>query len=364
MLAFLAYLLPLVFYSDVQHYFETGLKLGWHSWPYRDFTFEFPPLAIFALLLVPLTGSHTVPYHIVFVVILVMFEWATMHTLRRFDPDRFWEITGYWSAVIVPFSLLAWNRLDFISVLLATLGLVSLLRGRPIVHWVVLGFLAKLWPVLLCVALFTQRKFKELAWSIVGVIAVTALWYGFSPDGFREFLEYRRGAGFQIESLPGAILHHFGRGYFFESGTVSVPDDGWQWLQPVMFGATIVGIGALTVAGFLRKERDDVMLIGACVALALVFSRIISPQFLIWLAPFITLRATQHVKIALLYVASLVLSVIVLSDYQTYVDSTHSWLTAMQMVRNGVLLVLAVAMAWVAFQPQQVSKTATDHSGS
>jgi hypothetical protein len=352
-LAFLGYLLPAVFYADVQHYFEVGKFLDWDSLPYRDFTWEFPPLNVFALLLVPLTGTNTLAYHVVFVVLMVVCEWTCMHLLRRSEPRRFWSITAYWTAVVVPLSFLAWNRLDFVSVLFVVLGLIAIAKGKPVVHWVILGFIAKLWPLLLCVGLFAGRRFKQLGYAVAGVVVITALWYAFSPDGFHRFLEFRRGDGFQIESLPGSILHHFGREFFFKWGTVSVDDAGWQWLQPVMFAATVVSVGALALVGLFQKERDDVMLIGACVALTLVFSRIISTQFLVWLAPFIALRASTHMRIAMLYAISVAFSLGILCFYDDFVDTTGSALTALQVARNVALSSLAIAMTYAAVRPNR-----------
>jgi hypothetical protein len=351
-LAVSVYAMPTVFRSDVDHYFDMAVIFGSGSLPYADFTWEFPPLTVFALLLGPLTADSLTAYRMVFVGLMVTCEWSCLQLLRRFDLRNSVRITAYWTAVVVPLSLLAWYRLDFVSVLFMTLALTALLRGRPVVHWIVLGFLAKLWPVLICVALFARRQYRVLAWALGSVAAVALAWYAFSPDGFREFLHFRKGAGFQIESLPGAVLHHFGREFFFEFGTVSVSDSGWKWLQPVMFGLTIVSVGALAVVGFMQKRRDDVMLVGACIALTLVFSRIISPQFLVWLAPFIVLRLTQCRAVAGLYAATVGVSLLMLFFYDQFVDHTGTIYSAMQIARNLLLVALAVAMTYAAVRPQ------------
>jgi hypothetical protein len=355
LLAVSVFALPSVFRSDVDHYYDMAVIFGSGSLPYQDFTWEFPPLTVFALILGPLTNDSLTAYRIIFVALMVACEWACLHALRRFDAANFGKITAYWTAVIIPMSLLAWYRLDYVSVLLFTLGLVAMLRGRPVVHWIALGFLAKLWPVLLCVGLFARRQFRTLAYSLAAVCLSALAWYAFSPDGLREFLHFRKGAGFQIESLPGAVLHHFGREYFFEFGTVSVADNGWKWLQPVMFGATIVSVGVLALAGIRQARRDDVMLVGACVALTLIFSRIISPQFLVWLAPFVVLRLSQLRLVAGLYAATIAVSMFMLFFYDQFTDHEGTVFSAMQIVRNVLLTALAVAMTRAAVRPSVAS---------
>jgi hypothetical protein len=229
-----------------------------------------------------------------------------------------------------------------------------------------------LWPVLLCAGLFVQRRFKELAATLGVIAASVALWFAFSPEGFRKFLEFRKGQGFQIESIPGSILHLGGREWFFYSGTVSVSDDGWQWLQPTLIAFTLLAVCALTITSFVRKRFDVVMLVAACIAITIVSNRLISPQFLVWLAPFVAMRLSQERAIAVAYAICIGLSMIVLFFYEQMVHNTGDLIDVILVLRNVALIALVALMVRAAlssssptFQPESAKNVGIRHeSGS
>jgi hypothetical protein len=348
-------ILPSAFYGDVQHYFDAAKHLGVHLLPYRDFVWEFPPLTTVPLLLIPIGFRSTVLFHFLFVALMIVCEWCCMQLLRRFDQAQFWSVTKYWSAVMIPMSLLAWNRLDYLSVLPATIGLIALVRGRRVARWIVVGFLAKLWPVLLCVGLFAQRRFRQMLIAMSGVVVATLFWYRFSPDGFHDFLSFRQGEGFQVESLPGSLLHFFGRQWFFSSGAACVSDSGWTWLQTAMPVLNIVSIAVVAVAAFRSQKFDVVMVVGSCVALSMILSRVISPQYLVWLAPFVVLRLRQSPAIAWLYGLAVALTLVYMLDYGDLVRHTGNVLGVVLFARNATLVALALAMVRRALWPDALS---------
>ncbi len=352
-LAFCAYRLPGIFMADVHYYALQGQDVGIDHLPYRDFTWEYPPLTVIVLLMVKLTNGDTVPFHLLFLACTIMLEWGSLQLLRSYDSENFWRITRYWSVTILPMGVIGWNRMDFLPLFFMVLALVAYLRGRSAVVWTLLGFLAKLWPVLLVIGLFARRRFREVALTMFSCAVLTALWYQFSPHGFVEFLKYRAGEGFQLESIPGSILHWAGRRFFFKFGAVGISDSGYEWVQTFMFAATIVGLSALGLAAYFRRRFDPVLLIGAAVALTLVASRIISAQFVVWLAPFVVLRLQTHKRLAIEYAAVLVLTLFFLFFYEqmAHEDAFQKFTFAL-ILRNIVLLGMTVDMIQAAFRPK------------
>jgi hypothetical protein len=352
-LAFMSPLLPAVFSVDLNHYFAMSMSVDAHSLPYRDVVWEFPPLTTFMVPLVMITAHNRTAFHIAFVFIMVACEWASMHRLRTVDERNYWPITAFWTAVVVPFGMLVWNRLDFLSVLFATLALTCMIRGKPLVHWALLGFLAKLWPALFAVELLARRRFREFALCAAGVCLLTASWWFYSPTGFREFLKFRKGVGFHIESVPGSLLFYSGRHFHLTYGAAVVSDHGLRWLQAVMFYGTIVGTLVLTVRAFRHRSHDGVVLIAACVALSLVFSRLISTQYVVWLAPFIALRLRTHARIAACYAVIVYASIVVLCVYWHYSNSNGvAWasLDVLLIFRNVFLVALTLLLMQANFQ--------------
>jgi hypothetical protein len=125
----------------------------------------------------------------------------------------------------------------------------------------------------------------------------------------------------------------------------------------VLFIGTIVGVGGMVIAAFIKKQHDDVMLVAACIAISVVCSRLISPQYLVWLAPFIALRVTTQRSIVVLYAMSLVLSFAVLYDYDYFANHVGTWIDAVAVLRNVILVTLTIVMIRAALFPKPADAT-------
>lgn len=339
-------------------------SLGWHHLPYRDFAWEYPPLAALPLVLVPATGRVFGAFQVAFLLLTVTLEYGSLILLRRARPADAGRITAFWTCTVVPISAIAWFRLDWLPTALATVALVALVTGgrrRRVIVAVVAGFGAKLWPVVLALPLLLQRRWRDLSLVVLGSAAILAAWYAFSPSGFEEFLRLRRADGFQVESIPGNLLLLAGRQPHYAFGALYVSDAGWQWVQSVMT-ASLLGIPLLVVARRLvsaasdqRRTRTvhtpspvvstpaDVALIGGLIGVALLGTKLLSPQFLVWLAPFVVWLWPQHRTIGWLYGVSVWLSLAVIQNYGSYLRG-HNFFVLLGTLRNLLLVALTIGL--------------------
>jgi Glycosyltransferase family 87 len=310
---------------DSRYFYELATRLANGELPYRDFPFEYPPLAIVPLILPQLVlafiGGQAVRYAWLLVaenVALVLATAGCLVLLAR----RGWSaastnrtVLGY-LLLTVATPVLFW-RFDAFPTLLMMAGLVLFASGRRASSGVTLGagVAAKLFPgavvpVLLAADLF-KRDWAKAFWLVAGVLASVAL-VGvlfLVGTGTRElsFLEYHADRGVQLESLLASI-GMAGQLLGAPAGRVFNGFGAWQIDSPLLAALPWLGdviaallIGALVVSTVLRFRADvaangEVMphtlakqLLATLFVVVLAY-RVLSPQFLVWLLPLAALR--------------------------------------------------------------------------
>ncbi|MDQ6696783.1 MAG: DUF2029 domain-containing protein [Actinomycetota bacterium] len=282
------HLLPHIFVGDITHFRHIARLVTPSRLPYRSVLWEFPPLTIPFLLLEKISSGSRAVYLSLFAAVTVTLELASLELLRRAWPDRDKELTWIWMATVLPVAALAYFRLDFLAVFFAALALVGIERGRATAWPIVAGVATKLWPGLLLVVLAVQRRWRSAVAGLIGSIAVFVGWYAFSPKGFRAFVRYRAGKGLEIESLPASLrlLGHHGR-FTVRSGAWVIDAGGFHWVDPAVSAALVVFTVALGWWAYRRAAVDAVALGGALVLGTMLFSRLLSAQYLVWLGPFV-----------------------------------------------------------------------------
>jgi hypothetical protein len=337
---------PPNFVYDVRYYWLHAHGLSFGHLPYRDFLWEYPPLAALPLLLVPLSGGAYNAFLLLFVTTMVGVEYACLVVLRRAWPDQALAITVWWHALALPLATIAWFRLDFLAVLPATCVLISLDRGRRGGGALVAGVAAKLWPGVLALGLIARREWRQLAIAAGGTTAMVAVWVAWSPAGLRAFLRYRRGSGLQIESLGGSVLRLLGHKPVYVSGSWVMEPGHWGWVEPALMTAlalagvaVAVGVGRFRVSAAAMPE-----FLGAAVIGLLLAARLLSPQFLVWALPFVVVVAARGGKRqGQLFAAAIGLTLVTNWSYTDLVFGA-GWHALPVVARNAVLVVLAASL--------------------
>ncbi|WP_448318926.1 glycosyltransferase 87 family protein [Streptomyces sp. CO7] len=346
------------------------------SYPSGDPLWQYPPGAGAALLLPGLLLPR-LPYPWAFTALTLAADAAVTAALVRTGLTRPARGGGersllgalLWTAGLPLLLHLPLARFDVQVTALAVLALL-VVRRLPRLGGALaaLGALAKAWPALVLAGTEPGRTTRR-AWTSAGITAVTllALLASLFADAL-SFVRQQGGRGVQIESLGGTLLS-------FASHA------GWPGRVRYQYGAMeLVGPGVgvvaaasltLTAASFalivlwrLRVVRTtraatraaapqggwdpalthDAPL--AAVLLLTVTSRVISPQYMIWLlglsAVCLTLRRSAQRPVALLVVAATAVSALA---YPVLYDEVvaRTWTGCLVMaVRNGLLVAAAV----------------------
>ena len=332
--------------------------------PYRDFDFEYPPLAapLLALGGVAGTGHYELAFGVIAFILGGIVVALVGDLAARTGGDRRTGLIA--AAVVVPLcGALIRNRFDLAPVALTLAALVLLCRDRPRLGLAVLGAgaLTKGFPlVVVPVALAwllargERRAAAEGAVALAATVlviagAATAL----SADGFADSLRYHLDRPAQVESSPGVVLtglEAIGEGHAvteesFGSAGVRHPDADLVLglFTAMLAGALVLVVGAVTV----RRPPGTRELVLASLAAVVVFAalgKVFSPQFMIWVAPLTALAFAW--RMYLLCATLLAAHLLTLLDYPFLYDDLAAgdhWASGIVGLRNGALL-LAVAL--------------------
>ncbi len=340
------HLLPHIFVGDISHFRHIGRLVTASRLPYRSVLWEFPPLTVVFLALEKLSWESRAVYLSLFAAVTVSLELASLELLRRAWPERDRDLTRIWSITVLPVATLAYFRLDFLAVLFATLALTGIERRRATAWPIVAGVATKLWPGMLLVVLAVQRRWRTLVGGAAGCALLVAAWYAFAPSGFRTFLRYRAGAGLEIESVPASLrlLGHHGA-FRVRSGAWVIDAGGFGWVDPAVgLGLILFTIG-LAWWSYRREDFDAVALGGALVLASMVFSRLLSAQYVVWLGPFVAvLWVRGHRAVGWLAVVASWLTLAELLWFEHHLIRGSKVMGAVVLARNVVLVVLLVVL--------------------
>jgi Glycosyltransferase family 87 len=296
--------------SDVPVYAHWADLVRSGAVPYRDFRFDYPPAALPVLVLPAyLTWSYATSFAVLMGVCGAACIAAAASALRTVGAtaERTWvALLAIGVSPLVLGSLFD-TRLDLWPTLLAIGALAAVVRDRPVLSGVLLGlgFAAKLWPgVLLPIAAahLWRRRGRAGALALVAAFVVVgaACFLPFAiigPDGLRAMLADQLDRPLQVESLGAAVLlaaQHFGM-----RPLATVTSHGAQALSGRGAGvaadlSTVLEVAAVVwiwiVFARRRTTGETTLLAAAAAVCALVaFDRVLSPQYLIWLVPFVPL---------------------------------------------------------------------------
>src|SRR3954451_9198578 len=256
--------------------------------PYRDFAVEYPPGAIAAFLVPAFFGDYAGAFAWQMAVCGVALV-AVVTAIRV-------EAGFYVAFAPVLAGSLILSRFDLWPALLTVSALAALLGGRHRLGWGLLGaaFAAKLWPfVLVPLALAWSYRAGRLCAALVGLAVGLALFLPFAfvaPSGLWHSISGQGSRPLQIESLGASLFTVFGHPRVITThGSQNVAGHG---AVAAMFALVQVAALVALWVSFARRPVTSARLLrysAACVCAFVVFGKVLSPQFLLWLIPLVPL---------------------------------------------------------------------------
>ncbi len=337
--------------------------------PVHDVYWQYPPGAALVMLA---PGKLPGSYFTGFVAASVLADLVVCGLLLwmgRRQPARDSSGAGAWVWVLAVPALgpISYVRFDMMVAAVAVAALA--VSARPALSGALAGAgaMMKVWPVLLLLGARPRgRAWRALAGAVAcGVISLTV--FAALMPGSLEFLRYQGGRGIQIESVPGSVFtvaRHFGW-----DGTLALRYGSREYVGPgveaVAFAAlllSLAGFGLLLVWRLRARWRPAVPYDAALAAtlLMVVTSRVLSPQYLVWVlalgAACLTVRSSSQRTVAWCLVACATLTQL---DYPFLYDEHKAglWYAGLVVLARNAFLVAVTVMSlralWVSTRPDR-----------
>ncbi|MBA2535677.1 MAG: DUF2029 domain-containing protein [Rubrobacter sp.] len=295
--------------TDLSIYREAGESMLRGEVPYRDFFIEYPPGSLPAFVPPALFSAGRDGYINLFsfemAVLLAVTLMLTALAARRLRGPRAWFLpAGTFAAAALLLYPVAVTRYD--AVVALTLGLAALfatLGGRFLVLGYAslgLGAAAKVVPALATLPLALARRGAAIGFAVF--LAVLALFFVpfLGGRGLLESFAYQAERGLQVESLAASVLiplRSVGE-VAFEYGAFEVRGNGVglaSSLSPLLTLVLLAATGLMIYREYRRFGRpgvEDFPRHAAALILAFMLgSKVLSPQYMIWLLPLVPLGA-------------------------------------------------------------------------
>jgi uncharacterized membrane protein len=338
--------------------------------PYRDFDVVYPPAAL-PIFVLPsyLPWGYSTSFAVVMGLCAAGCIAAVASALHALGAGRSRSAVAMFAIGLSPLVLgsLFDTRFDLWPTLLAVASLAAVLRRRARTFGVLAGlaFAAKFWSLAIAPIGFAylwrrdgpRAALKAGALFLATAVACFLPFTVLAPGGVKHTVATQFYRPLEVESLGASILisaHHLG----WYSATTE-PSYGSQNLAGTAPNAVATVSSALELAALLaiwiafarirRPSTDSVVVASAAAVAAMIaFGKVFSPQYLIWLVPFVPLvRGRRGAAASLLLLLALGL--------------THAWFPAQfwslalqysqpyatfLLLRDLAILALAAVLVW------------------
>ncbi len=303
--------------------------------PYRDFFMEYPPGALAVFLPPAAFGSSH--YNAAFKCLMALCGIATLLLVATLLAKIGVSATRLWAAVLLfalsPLALgpISLNTYDAWPALLTVGALALLLSGWDVPAFALLGaaLAAKVYPVVLIppATIFVWRERGRISAlrSLGAALMVCALFVVpflvVAPHGLAESFRAQAARSLQVESLGGSLLAVADRLGLYSATVVHRTGHAISY--------DLVGSLPETLAVLSSNDpRRLALAFAAAAAGFLAFTRFFSPQYLVWVVPFVLLLEPA---VWALTAAALVLAQVWFFHYhQVFALGGYVWLVLMR----------------------------------
>ena len=322
---------------------------------YGGLDYEYPP-ATLPLLIAPLAAGgddsgqayhqRTIwLYGALDVVCVLMLAWL----LRRRPSRELVLALGLYSVSVLVLGRLALTRFDLaagLAILAAAQGARSPGRAG---FWLGVAGSLKLVPLAAAPAL-TRRgaSLRPLAAAALVPIAVQIAYFAWRGEVGLSWIGYHAGRDPEIESWA-AVLADLARalgahaGTAFDHGSQNVTGSTARWLGRA-FALASVALALLLARRVRRADADRALGLLAALATLVAVAPVLSPQYLLWLAPLSALLAPRYPLQAVLLALTSVLTRLELNFAFDDLPHFHWSAIALLALRNAVLGAFAITL--------------------
>jgi hypothetical protein len=277
--------------------------------PYRDFVIEYPPLSLPIFLAPRLLTSDYLQYIILYTVQMLAADllaiWLIVRVLKQRGEDAsIPERLSWYTMFVLGLSPIVFFKFDLAATVLALGAAVVWFGGKPISGGLLAGAgaLLKVYPALIAGLAFisdltgrTTRRWRGLVTTTVVVALGVLIWYQLAGQGLTSSIAYHAERGLEIEAVSAGLLMLAGKmtgaelAYNLDHGSFQLVLSGaGEAAALAPFGQAAILL--LVLWRFRRFGLHEPMRYCAAAILGFVAAgKVLSPQYMIWLFPFVAL---------------------------------------------------------------------------
>jgi hypothetical protein len=292
--------------TDIYYRYATMAMAG--KVPYRDYRVEYPPLSLPLFLAPRLLTRDIAGFKLAFAIEMLVFNAATVWAVAawvewRQGRARVWSSLAWYTVFFLLLSRLMVARFDAVPMFLGFVASAWWFSGRGVLGGLAasLGALTKVYPVVIAMLASTwdltrpgRARGRGLAAFSLASLLGAAAWLAVGGlTGVFESLGYQLGRGFEYGSLfSGAQM--LAAKLIGAEIVIARDHAAWSSITPwspqlsrLAFPIQLLAILTVWVVYRRRGMAEGVRYSGAAILAFIVTSKVFSPQYLIWLIPFI-----------------------------------------------------------------------------
>lgn len=323
-------------WTSLERFFAFQMIAG--NVPYYNFSFEYPPLTLLAFLLPGLVFREPLAYGLAFSFEMFVYDLLIMYfimSISRLYDFSIKKALIIYSVVVITVGPILVVRYDIFPAMLTMAGLYAFIKKRPNLAWgaVTLGVMAKLYPMVLlplfAIYHIVNKQYTTLLrGALVFIIVITAIslpWLILDAPAYGESFSYHFERGLHSESSYGSLLL-VGKLLGWTTSYEELSYGSWNIVSTLAdniadISSYIVFVVLLIIyVGFawrLWKEKsttsltsslrpNEAFLLGQFAFLAvlgfLLFNKVFSAQYIVWLIPLAIFIPSRYNYISLLLV--------------------------------------------------------------
>jgi hypothetical protein len=353
-------------FSDINYYYQTYItRMAQGLVPFRDFFIEYPPL--FAILLAA-PGSDVGPdsYRMRFAVMMILLMAAACGVTAGaassgVSARRPFVVAAVFSGLTLLLGPIAANRYDPAVTLLLAVVLLFLFRRQwgAVAVTIGVGFALKITPAMLLplVLLLAPREriVRMLAWFTTAA-TVPFVWVALlgkdSIPNLSAMFSYHFDRPLEIESVLatpfwiGKLLGITSITVGTTAGSQVIMSGAADMIAKASTGLTLAALGLVFALVWRRRqavqadESLQALAVLATLLASLVGSKVLSPQYFVWVLPAVAIVALDRRGVGVLLAAVLLLThVLFPANYVDFAQYQLPGPIAVVVVRNLLLLV-------------------------
>ncbi len=336
--------------------------------PYVDFSLEYPPLALLFFVLPRLASSSIIIYTILYkaeVLLAILIGLFLIYLLARRLGKAPWKMMLVYTLCIIAVGPIVAEQFDIFSAILTLGSLYAYILGKNKTAWALLalGALTKIYPLFLApvylVIALRNRQYRAAGSGILTALLIGVIFAGpfviVGSDSIKSLVEYHLQRGIQLESTYSSFLLIFDKLGLTQVNTVfnfgswnlaGGPVDALTKLSSYLLVILLL-IAYWFIYRRTKPGKSQSTRIGAyallVLCIVLITSKVLSPQYLIWLIPLLPLVLQRGRYI--------IMVVFILTGLATYYLFPQAYLDLMDLrtvpvvvlfIRNLLLVVLTV----------------------